>query len=431
MSTQTTETAEIAAEPPVSSHESGLPSARRIVVFSSIAGTMTVFGQTAGVSVFIDHLIRDLSVPRPVISTVYSISSFTAALAMPWIGQRIDVIGIRSATLLVSVLFGAAVTALAGVWELVGLALGFFAIRLLGQGALSLLAKVVVALRFRVGLGRAVGITGAAGALGFSLLPIPISALIEGVGWRGAWVIGGISIWVVMIPLTLWALTRAQDRSLSGAHRASGDGRPGGATRSEAMRTGIFWVISLAVAANTLIVTALTFHQISILGEAGLSPTQAAAVFFPQTVASTVTLLGVGLLADRIPGRLMLIASMTLLGTATLMIQVMDAGFVPLVYAVSLGAALGTAFAAEGVLYPRYFGVREIGAIRGLAFTISVAGAALGPIIVGVARGAGDSYALAGLALLWMPIAVGLAAAIVRAPTHDPQAASVDLRSGG
>ncbi len=220
-----------------------------------------------------------------------------------------------------------------------------------------------------------------------------------------------------MLPLTLWALNRQQDRSLSGFDRPAGAPAVRGATRSEAIRTGMFWVISLTVATVSLVITALTFHQISILGEAGLSPTQAAAVFFPQTVASTGALLAVGFLADRIPGRLMLAGSMTLLAVAVGLIQVMDAGLIPFVYAVTLGLAMGTAFAAEGVLYPRYFGVREIGAIRGLAFTVGVAAAALGPIIVGVARGATDDYSLAGFALVWMPIAVGAAAVIVRAPT--------------
>jgi hypothetical protein len=38
---------------------------------------------------------------------------------------------------------------------------------------------------------------------------------------------------------------------------------------------------------------------------------------------------------------------------------------------------------------------------------------------VGVARGASDNYALAGLVLLWMPIVLGVAAIVVRSPTRD------------
>jgi hypothetical protein len=53
-------------------HPVALPSASRIIAFSSIAGAMTVFGQTAGISVFIDSLIADLSVSRAEISTIYS-----------------------------------------------------------------------------------------------------------------------------------------------------------------------------------------------------------------------------------------------------------------------------------------------------------------------------------------------------------------------
>ena len=92
---------------PTSEHPVALPSACRIVAFSSIAGAMTVFGQTAGISVFIDSLIADLSVSRAEISTVYSASSLVAAFAMPWVGRQIDQHGSRRAALAVSAVFGA------------------------------------------------------------------------------------------------------------------------------------------------------------------------------------------------------------------------------------------------------------------------------------------------------------------------------------
>ncbi len=75
---------------PPREHPVALPSAARIVAFSSIAGAMTVFGQAAGISVFIDSLVTDLSVSRAEISTVYSASSLVAAFAMPWVGRLID-----------------------------------------------------------------------------------------------------------------------------------------------------------------------------------------------------------------------------------------------------------------------------------------------------------------------------------------------------
>lgn len=401
---------------PAFEHQAALPSARRIVAFSSIAGALTVFGQTAGISVFIDSLIADLAVSRAEISTVYSASSLVAAFAMPWIGRRIDRHGSRRVTLIVGALFGAAIVAMSQVGALIGLALGFFALRLLGQGALSLVSKVVIALRFRATLGRAVAVSGALTAVGLSLLPIVLSASIEGLGWRETWLVSGIAVWVVVIPLTLWALPPGADRAMTAGRQLS-DAPADDWTRAHAVRTGMFWAITLTVAANSLVFTGLAFHQISILGEAGLSPTRAAANFLPQTVASVAALSLTGVLAHRLPGRAMMALSMALLALATLTLQFLEDSWITVVYALLLGSAAGTGFASEGVLYPRFFGVRAIASIRGLAFTVSVAAAAVGPILVGVTYQATGSYAVAAAVLMMIPIAVGILILVVRAPT--------------
>ena len=403
---------------------SALPSGFRIVAFSSIAGALTVFGQTAGISVFIDSLIRDLSLSRAEISTLYSATSMLAAFAMPWIGRRIDRHGIRTAALVVSSVFGAAILGMSQVTGLAWLALGFLALRLLGQGALSLISKVVVALRFRVTLGRAVGVSGALTALGLSMLPIALSAGIQELGWRETWIASAIVVWLVVIPLTLWALPAGSDRAMLAQRPGSTEVVVDDWTRAHAVRTGMFWAITLTVAANAMVFTGLAFHQISLLGEAGLSPTAAAANFLPQTVASVSSMGLVGFFAHRVPARVMLGVSMVLLALATLMIQFLDAGWIPVAYGLLLGAAGGTGFAAEGVLYPRYFGVQAIASIRGLAFTVSVAAAAVGPIIVGVAHDASGSYRLGAGLLMAVPVAVGLLVLLVRAPAAPSRPSS-------
>lgn len=404
---------------PAVSLQAALPSGRRIVAFSSIAGALTVFGQTAGISVFIDSLIADVGVSRADISTVYSASSLVAAFAMPWVGRRIDQQGSRRVTLVVAVLFGAAIMAMSQAGTLIGLALGFFALRLLGQGALSLVSKVVVALRFRSKLGRAVAVSGALTALGLSLLPILLSAGIESLGWRETWIVSGIAVLVIVIPLTLWAIPPGADRAMASRPPAT-DAPVDDWIRAHAVRTGMFWAITLTVAANALVFTGLAFHQISILGEAGLPPTRAAANFLPQTIASVGALSLTGMLANKVPGRAMLALSMALLALAALTLLLLDDSWITVAYALLLGSAGGIGFASEGVLYPRYFGVKAIASIRGLAFTVSVAAAAAGPILVGVTFQATGSYAASAVVMSLIPIAVGLLILVVPTPTPQP-----------
>mgnify|MGYP000523655959 CR=1 FL=1 len=75
-------------------------------------------------------------------------------------------------------------------------------------------------------------------------------------------------------------------------------------------------MLGLVLATTSMLVTALNFHQISILGEQGLTLTEAAAMFLPQTVGTLAAGLVFGTLADRLPARLLLAATMALLALA-------------------------------------------------------------------------------------------------------------------
>lgn len=253
----------------------------RVAAFAAMAMTMTVFGQTPGVSVFVDPIAHDLRLSRPEISTVYSVATLVAAIFMSRVGRRIDQHGVRRATLVIAVAFGLAILGLALAQGLAWLALGFLGIRLLGQGALSLAARTILAIRFRATLGRVVGITGVLAAIGVSLGPLALAGLIDALGWRETLVLGGVSVWLVVIPLTLWWLRPGDDRRAVVPGDAAGDME--GWTREAALRTPMFWLLTLSGASVAGILTGLTFHQVSILGEVGLSAGQAAANFVPQT----------------------------------------------------------------------------------------------------------------------------------------------------
>jgi MFS family permease len=384
--------------------------------------TMTVFGQTSGVSVFVDPVARDLALSRPEISSAYSLATLAAAMLMPVAGRHVDRHGVRRMTVVVGALFGLVIMVLALAQGLVWLALGFFGIRLLGQGALGLLARTIVALRFRAGLGKAVGVSGAISAVGLALSPLLFAAVIDEAGWRVTWLLGGLSVWLVVLPLALLFLRPGEDRAAPVRPQDGNAGAAGEWTRAQAMRTPIFWVITLANAAVAFILTGLAFHQISILGEAGQPPALAAANFVPQMVASVAAIAVVGPLSQHRSPRLMLAGSMAVLGAALLLVPVLDVAWVPLLYAFAVGGSLGTIQALEGTLYPRFFGIQAIGAIRGSALTVTIVGAALGPVVVGLLRDVTGAYA-AVILLLAVPLVIGIAAVLAPLPRRTPAVA--------
>jgi sugar phosphate permease len=309
---------------------------------------MTGPGQTIGVSVFIDHFISDLGITRSQVSTAYLIGTLGAALALPLIGNRIDRVGVRRAMTLIAIAFGIALVGMAGINGLIALMIGFFAIRLLGQGSLSLASTLAVTHWFDRKRGLALGIMATAMGVLMSLVPVLLNIVIEAYSWRAAWIVAAVLVWVIVIPIAQWGLIdrpsdvgQHPDGLLPERHEgAMADPSPS-ATRREALHTSRFWVVAGSSATVAFLSTALNFHQISMLGDAGLSATEAAAMFLPQVIGAAVAGVLFGYLADRLTGRILIPMVMAVLMVSLLLTLILAPGTAVVLYAISLGAAGG------------------------------------------------------------------------------------------
>lgn len=393
----------------------------RMVALASITGAMTGPGQTIGVSVFIDHFIADLDISRSQVSTTYLIGTLGAALALPMIGNRIDRVGVKRAMTMIAIAFGIALVAMAGVNGLVALTIGFFAIRLFGQGSLSLASTLAVTHWFDRKRGLALGITATAMSILMSLVPVFLNVVIEAYSWRTAWIVAAVLVWVIVIPIAQWGLIdRPSDvGQYPDGIAPSSNGHPDAvitpsATRSEAIRTSRFWIVTIASSTVGLVLTALNFHQISMLGEAGLSATEAAAMFLPQVIGAAVAGVFFGYLADRLTGRILIPLVMGLLGISLLLTQILAPGTAVILYAISLGAAGGASRTVTTTLLPRWFGVGHIGAIQSTTTLIGVASTALGPVMFAIGRDITGSYGVAAAWFALIPLAVAASAATMK-----------------
>lgn len=368
----------------------------RMVVFASIALALTGPGQTAGLSVFVDPLITDLDITRTQLTTAYMIGTLVGALALPWIGRGMDRFGIRKAMVLIGLVFGGVLLALSLVSNLAGLTAGFVLLRMSGQGALSLAATAVVASWFWQKRGLALGIVGAAGSLGITLTPLVANQLIDAVGWRQAWVIEGVVVLVVIVPMALLAIrNRPSDigQHTDGvASLHAGEQAGEGSTVREARRTLFFWVMLGAVSLSAALATAVAFHQISILTERGLSPTAAAANFIPQAVATLAAMLLVGALSDRISARWLIAASMVSLSAGVVWAAFVTPGLSAIGFAALIGVSAGATRVLETAEVPRHFGLVNLGAIRGWITGAAVAASALGPVIYSLGQAATGNF---------------------------------------
>ena len=393
----------------------------RMVALAAITGAMTGPGQTIGVSVFIDHFIEDLAISRSEVSTAYLIGTLAAALVLPTIGNRIDKVGVRRAMTMIAIAFGIALVGMAGVNGLVALVVGFFAIRLFGQGSLSLASTLAVTHWFDRKRGLALGIMATAMSILMALVPVILNLVIEAYSWRTAWIVAAVLVWVIVIPIAQWGLIdRPSDvgQYPDGVAPSSGDEAESvvapSATRAEALRTSRFWIVTMASATVGLLSTALNFHQISMLGDAGLSATEAAAMFLPQVIGAAVAGVFFGYLADRLTGNVLIPIVMGMLAISLLLTLVLAPGVAVILYAISLGAAGGSSRTVTATLLPRWFGVGHIGSIQATAGLIGVASTALGPVMFSVGRDALGSYGVAAAWFALIPLAVAIVAATMK-----------------
>lgn len=388
----------------------------RVLGLAILTAALTAPGQTIGVSVFVDHFIADLDLTRSSVSAAYLIGTLTAATGLPWVGRKIDDVGVRRAMTVIGLAFATALVAMSQVSGFVTLAIGFVTIRLLGQGSLTLASTVAVTLWFRRRRGFVLGILATGTGMLMSLVPVGSNTLIEALGWRTAWIVLGGVIAVTVVPIGWFGMI---DRpSVLGLEPDGGpiptepshETAAASFTRAEAVRTPRFWILVSASASVGMLSTALNFHQISLLGDAGLSATEAAAMFLPQFVGTALAGVAFGWLADRLSGRTLIPMSMTVLATTLVLAGFLTAGPIVLVYALLLGAAGGAARSVGSTLLPRWFGTDHIGSITGLSTLVGVASTAVGPVAYSLARDVSGGYTTASLVFVVVPVAVALAA---------------------
>ena len=399
-----------------------------ILAVGAFGGIMTSPGQTYAFSAFLDHFIRDLDLSRSAVSTLYTVGTLAASLVLPFVGRRFDRHGARIMITLASLLLGLACIYMSFVRNAVMLVIGFFMLRQFGQGSLSLISKNVINLWWVRRRGRMMGFVGVFGALLGGLFPYLINSLIPTYGWRWTYVILGLMVMGVMIPVG-WIFTRNRpedhgllpDGEVVEAH-APGQSAPleSNWTLAQVMRCRAFWVTVVGMSSMSALNTGLFFHIFSVFQDSGLASTVAASVFVPIATTGALMQLIAGLLVGRIHLRVLL--AFALLMEAVVLVAATRLTSEPLAYAFGIvwGIQGGVELLVMSVIFANYFGRQHLGAIAGFASTLLVAASALGPMPIGVARDLLGGYetVLSGSAVV--PLALALACLLFGNPPANP-----------
>jgi sugar phosphate permease len=417
-----------------------------ILVAAGVGRILTSPGQTYTVSVFIDHFMRDLNLSRSLVSALYLVGTLTGSLALPFVGRQIDRHGPRLMVGAITALLALACVYMSLVQGAVTLAVGFVLIRMLGQGSLGLVCTTVVNRWWVRRRGTVLGLLGmVVSVLGTGTFPSLANALIGRFGWRASYALLGLLVAAVMLPVGLIFFRRQPEDYglLPDGREADGDQAPRAEsvlqpqeadqevhwTRREAIRTPAFWILSVGGACISALGTGLHFHMVSIFDDAGMSAAAAAAAFMPLALTGALVRVASGVLADRVPVRYLLSAALVGLAASLVMAPRLVGTPSALIYGILLGATGSLQLTVSGVAWARYYGRRHLGSVSGVAMLVSIAGSALGPLPMGLARDLMSSYGPMLTASAVLPLILAIVALWARRPTKRPSQTGAHARS--
>lgn len=402
-------------------------------------------GQSYTIGLFFGPIIRELHISSTMVAAVYGIGTALAALGLSAMGRLIDRHGPRLLLAAIALMMGGVCLAFPYVRGVVTLLLAFTAVRFLGQGSLTLAATNLVSQWFARRRGLALSITALGFAAGLAAYPPAVERLIAAVGWRQTWSWLGLWVWLLLIPaVLLLVIDRPDDLGLrpDGARAAApapdatrANPTPAAEleanwTPREAMRTVTFWVLAVAMADSSALITGMYIYHVSYFVEQGLSAGLAAAMFSVTSVSMVVAMLGVGVLLDRAPTQLVVAGSILVNALALGMLYFLHNVVTAVVYAVLLGATSGAAMTNSNYIWPRFFGRRHLGGIQGTAATVSIIGASLGALPFGIAHDMFGSYRVAVGLLAFLPLGFAVAVALLKPPGQPPSARAAAVTSG-
>lgn len=403
-----------------------------ILVVGTIGMLASFPGQTAGVSVFTEHLSDATGITRLQLALAYLIGTTASGLLLLIGGRWVDVVGSRLVAFGASIGLAVTLTALSFVGPmgpttgLIVMSIGFGALRFCGQGLLTLSSRTMISQWFDRRRGLVSSGSSAAFAFVFSLTPTLLFALVEMSGFRWAWrqLAIGLVFGLGTVILVFYRNTPEESGLM-----IDGDGPleqgagPSGLvddlafTRAQAIRDRRFWIVTLPIFSLSVVGTALTFHIIDLGNEVGLDESSIVLIFVPIALISIpITLIG-GWLADTIP-----VIALAVVMAALQLVMYLTVGELGhpvwrILAIVSWGSSSGLRAALMAAALPRLFGRTNLGAIAGAQMSAVVIGSALGPFLFAWIEAAAGSYQRALLFSLIGPVlSLGLAAGHIVRP---------------
>jgi len=407
----------------------------------SIASIINGYGAGVnfyGFSVFFNPMREEFGWSRAATAGVFSLSRLEGAPLGPIIGWLIDKVGSRSMMVVGLAITGAGFMSMYfiqslwmfyliyGVFIATGFSMGFF------QAPQAMVANWFLRRRSRALAYLAIG----AGIGGAVMVPV-MGQFMGVVGWRWTAVSVGALMWVGGIPLALTvrhtpeemgqvpdgpqavSAPRAKDNpsSATTAARAEDvDFEEVSFTVGQAVRTSSFWMLLLAMAFRSSILSSIVVHQIAHLEDIGIARHTAESALGFMILLSIPGRALFGWMGDRFRKQYLLAVSSVLQGIGIFILANATGLAYVWPFLLIYGLGYGGAIPLTQALRADLFGRKAFATIGGIIMPATTVGAVLGPIFAGYMYDVTGSYRIAFYTFVVLILLSGLTFLLVRPP---------------
>ena len=357
---------------------------------------------------FLKPMMAEFGWTRAMTSGAYSLRSIQGGIASPILGWVIDKYGGRV------VIFGGAIIGGLGcvLMYWVNSLWSFYLINgvilSVGMGAMLYLSTfTVIAKWFMRRLSLSLSLMSVGAGLG-GLICAPASALlISRLGWRMAFVVTGLVIWAVVLPLTLVIRNSPEEKGLqmdgdepkpaelpSGGHGdfSQGTTAPTDFTLRQALASSPFWLLVGGFFFQGLAQSAVIVHAVPALTDAGIPMATAAFSLGLVLAISIVGRLLFGYLGDRMEKRTLFMICYAMVSAGTLVLIAARTMPVTFLFIALFGIGYGGTIPLDPAIRAEYFGRTAFAKIQGIMSPLLMVSNAGGPIVAGYLFDVSGSY---------------------------------------
>ena len=348
--------------------------------------------------VFLKPVTAQFNWDRGALSIAYSVCIITSGVVGILGGRLTDKYGPRLIVTIGGLFTGAALLLMPlvnALWQVYLI----WAI-LMGSGSALILVPVisVVPRWFVKRRGIVMGMVMAGMGLGGIITPPLAQLLISAYKWRSAFVILGAITMVIIIPIAQFMKHSPRRAGLKpyGEDETGDEQRlvpvNGGLSFSQAIRTSRFWLYGLIEAGMFFSFGTVMVHIVPHATDLEVPEIVAASILSIAAGISIVARLGIGLLSDRLGGRLTLTACVSMVTLAMICLLFAKEIWTFYLFAVLFGLSYGGFMTLLPVVLAELFGLSSLGAIVGGISFVSAIGEGSGPPLSGNVFDATGSY---------------------------------------